>query len=305
MRFRLRQMELFRAVMLTGSVKAAAKLLSMSQPAVSRGIAHTEQSLGYPLFDRVGGRLCPTEEAKALIADVESCYLHAMQVNDLAMNLRNGSAGALNICVSHCLSRGVAARAVARFLQSHPKVHVQLRACTLADMPRMLLSNQADLAIAVVPLEHVNLEAEIVTTGRMVCVMPDDHALAGKQQIGLADLSDVAVIAPHPSIAFGQLIGAALDRAGVTLNVRVDIWHMDVACALVASGVGVALLDEFTVQGLPYSHLRAVPLAEEIQLTPAVVRSSLGVGRPYIAPFISALKKQAELERAEAAMQHG
>ena len=52
MRFKLRQMEVFRAVMLTGSMNGAARLLSVSQPAVSRLIAHTELSLGLQLFER-------------------------------------------------------------------------------------------------------------------------------------------------------------------------------------------------------------------------------------------------------------
>lgn len=297
MRFSLRQMELFRAVMQAGSVKGAAKFLSMSQPAVSRGIAHTEQRLGYPLFDRVGGRLCPTEEAKALIDEVESCYLHALQVNDLATNLRNGSAGSLNICSSSCLSRGLAAKAVARFLARHPKVQVQLRVCTLADMPRVLLSNQADLAIAVLPLQHVNLEVEQLTTGRIVCVMPLDHPLASHENISLGELTNVPVIAPHPSNPGGHLIEAALEKRGLSLNVCTHIWQMDVGYSLVAAGVGVALLDEFTVQAQEYHHLRAVPITEDICLAPSVVRSSLGVARPYVAPFISALKEQAVEDR--------
>ncbi|SDP95329.1 LysR substrate binding domain-containing protein [Paracidovorax cattleyae] len=74
---------------------------------------------------------------------------------------------------------------------------------------------------------------------------------------------------------------------------------MDVACALAASGIGVALVDEFTVQAHPNDRLRAVPIAEDILLTPAVVRSSLGVARPYVAPFIAAFKEQAAQERMD------
>lgn len=300
MRFRLRQMEVFRAVMLAGSIKGAAKVLAMSQPAVSRSIAYTEQCLGYPLFDRVKGRLCATEEAKALITEVESCYLHALQVNDLAARLRNGSAGSLNICSSHCLSHGLAARTIARFLTSYPNVQLQVRACTLMEMPRMLLSNQVDLAITALPLEHVHLETEVVTSGRMVCAMPVDHPLSSQGQISLRDLAHVPVVVPHPSNLGGQLIEAALSELGISLNVRAHIWQMDVACALASSGVGVALLDEFTAEALPFDRLRIVPIAEDICLTPAVVRSSLGVARPYVAPFINALKEQVANDRAKA-----
>jgi DNA-binding transcriptional LysR family regulator len=59
MKFRLRQMEVFRSVMLTRTITGAAKMLFISQPAVSRLISQTEESLGYKLFSRVKGKLVP------------------------------------------------------------------------------------------------------------------------------------------------------------------------------------------------------------------------------------------------------
>ncbi|CAJ3076526.1 LysR family transcriptional regulator [Burkholderia pseudomallei] len=63
MRLNLRQIEVFRAIMLTGSISGAAKLLHVSQPAVSRLISYAEQRLGLALFERIKGRLYPTPEA--------------------------------------------------------------------------------------------------------------------------------------------------------------------------------------------------------------------------------------------------
>ncbi|WP_245951577.1 LysR family transcriptional regulator [Paracidovorax anthurii] len=290
-------MEVFRAVMLTGSVKGAASLLCMSQPAVSRAIAHTEQTIGFALFQRTKGRLAATQEAQALIGEVEAFYRHAIQVNDFAANLRNGSAGTLTIYTSHCLSRGLVSRAIVRFLANHPKVHVQLRACVLADLPSAVVGNKADLGVAVLPLDHVHLHVQRFTEGRMVCVMPTDHPLANAEAVSFADLAAHPTIAPHPSIAFGQMIATALQKAGVTLDSRIDIHHMDVACALVRAGAGVAIVDEFTVEGLGCGDLRMLPLAEEIVLTPAVLRSTLCADRPYVKSFVAALTEQARIDR--------
>lgn len=63
---RLKHIEVFHAVMQTGSVSAAARLLHVTQPAVSRTLQHAELQLGFPLFERVRGRLTPTNEAAAL-----------------------------------------------------------------------------------------------------------------------------------------------------------------------------------------------------------------------------------------------
>ena len=99
MKFRLRQMEVFRAVMLTGSIKAASQLLFASQPAVSRIIAHTEQTLGLTLFNRVKGKLVPTPEGEALYREVDEFYHHASADQSLYFSIRQTE------CLKFCLCR--------------------------------------------------------------------------------------------------------------------------------------------------------------------------------------------------------
>ena len=68
---RLRHIEIFQAIRQTGSVSAAAQLLHVSQPAVTKVLQHAELQLGFPLFLRVRGKLQPTPEALALESEVE------------------------------------------------------------------------------------------------------------------------------------------------------------------------------------------------------------------------------------------
>ena len=80
MALNLRQIEVFRAVMITGSVSGAAQLLFVSQPAVSRLLSQTENRLGFALFERIKGRLHATAEAKEVFR-----HWH-----NQAVRLRNG-----------------------------------------------------------------------------------------------------------------------------------------------------------------------------------------------------------------------
>jgi DNA-binding transcriptional LysR family regulator len=127
MNFRLRQMEVFRAVMLTGSINGAAKLLFASQPAVSRIISHTESTLGLVLFNRVKGKLAPTQEAEALFHEVDEFYQHAVRVNEFAQGLARGPSGVLNLSSSPCLSRGLIPRVITRFVERYPDIRVNYR----------------------------------------------------------------------------------------------------------------------------------------------------------------------------------
>lgn len=289
-------MEVFRAVMLTGSIKAAAQLLFASQPAVSRIIAHTEQTLGLALFNRVKGKLVPTPEGEALFREVDEFYQQALKVDEFARSLAQGPSGTLRVASSPSLSRGLMSRAITQFAQRYPNIRVNFRTTLLNNMPQEVLSNKVDLAVSVHPIEHPNLRVEPFTRGRMVCVVPLGHALTQLPAVALADLARYPVISHDPGIPFGQLVAAASERAGVSLSTRIHIHQSDMACSLARSGAGVAIVDEFTAEGMGWSDLRTLPLVEEIELTPSIVRSAFDHGRTHAEKFIDVLRQQSAAE---------
>ena len=81
---RLKQIEAFHAVMLTGSVSGAARLLHVTQPAITQTLQHAELQLGYALFTREGRRLTPTHEARQLFPEVQALML-LIRVQGLAL----------------------------------------------------------------------------------------------------------------------------------------------------------------------------------------------------------------------------
>ncbi|MFC5496242.1 LysR family transcriptional regulator [Caenimonas terrae] len=296
MKFSLRQMEVFRAVMLTGSIRAAAQLLFASQPAVSRIIAHTEQTLGLMLFNRVKGKLTPTPEGEALFREVDEFYQQAVKVDEFARALALGPSGTLRIAASPSLSRGLMSRAIAQFVQRYPGIHVNFRTTLLNSMPQEVLSNRVDLAVSVHPIDHPNLRVEPFTRGRMVCVVPLGHELAQLATVPLAELARYPVISHDAGIPFGRLVAAAFERAGVELKTRINIHQSDMACSLARSGAGVAIVDEFTAEGMGWTDLQTLPLADEIVLEPSIVRSVFDHGRTHAGKFIEVLKQQAARE---------
>ena len=94
---RLRHIEVFHAVMQTGSVSKAAELLGISQPAASKVLSHAESALGFRLFERIKGRLRPTAEAALLFVEVEKIQDGMGQVRSLAENLQRRPEGRLHI----------------------------------------------------------------------------------------------------------------------------------------------------------------------------------------------------------------
>lgn len=292
MRFSLRQMEVFRAVMLTGSIKGASRLLFTSQPALSRIVAHTELTLGLTLFNRVKGKLIPTAEAEALFREVDQCYQQVLRVDDFARGLVSGPSGVLNLACSPALSRGLLAKAITRFLQQYPNIQVNFYLTLLNHMAQDLLSNKVDLAVSVLPIEHPNLRATTFMEGRMVCIVPQGHALTQQESVGIADLARYPLIAHHPSIPFGQLVSAAFDKAHIPLQASIYIHQTDMACSLVRAGAGVAMVDQFTADGMAWPDIQVLPLAEDIPLYPSIVRSAFDTGKSHADKFAELLLRR-------------
>lgn len=71
---RFRQIEVFHAVYTHGSISAAARVLGVSQPSVSKTLRHAEDNLGFQLFQLARGRLIPTDEAHALIREAGDIF---------------------------------------------------------------------------------------------------------------------------------------------------------------------------------------------------------------------------------------
>lgn len=267
MRFKLRQVEVFRAVMITGSMSGAGRLLNITQPAVSRIIAYTEQSLGLRLFERTGTRLTPTTEAGILMSAVEKLYEGALQVDDLARDLARRPGGTLTIAASPSLALHVIPTVIARFLTAHPHVHVRYHTTLLADMARELISRQASLAISVLPVEHPETYSDTLARGRMVCLLPEDHPLAsGTGPVSLAEIGRHPLVMYDRLIPFGRLIWQAFAAAEIEPHIALEVPRAELAIAMTRAGIGLAIIDEFAATS-GMTNLPHRPIAEPIEMT--------------------------------------
>jgi DNA-binding transcriptional LysR family regulator len=296
MRFKLRHMEVFRAVMLTGSNSAASKLLFVSQPAVSKLVSHIETTLGLRLFERSAGRLVPTAEAHALFREVEQVYQAAVRVDEFAHALALGPSSLLRVSCSASLAMSVVAPALAEIKKKLPALTVSWQTTLMADMPMELLSKESEVAIAAMPVAHEHLNNVPFMYGCMVCAMPEGHPLAAQETVSLADLVSEPVVLFRRDIPFGTVIAQACQQAGVELKSTMDVMRADQALALVEEGLGVTIVDNFATTG---SSLVIRPLRENIELTANFVYSRFAPPSRNASLFMQAVYKRAEcLQRA-------
>lgn len=291
MRFKLRQMEVFRAVMLTGSINAAAKMLYVSQPAISKLVSHTETTLGLRLFERTKGRLVPTTEAQALFREVEQVYQAALRVDEFARALSLGPTSLLRVSCSPSLAMSIVAPAIVELKRQLPGLSVDWHTTLMADMPLEVLSKAVDVAVTSMPLEHEHLDVVPFMRGRMVCVVPSGHRLAELGPIALADLVGEPMILFRRDIPFGTMIARACQQANVELESVVDVTRADQALALVKGGLGLTIVDEFAAEGQGFI-IR--PLIEELELVSTFVYSKFAPPSRNTTLLIQAVYSQAQ-----------
>ena len=234
--------------MTTGSIIGASQLLFVSQPAVSRLLSHTEQRVGFALFERIKGRLYATPEAKKLFYEVETVYQAVQRVNVLASDLAKNRQGILNIVSSPSIGRMLIPEALALFRTHYPDVKVTFHCLGYAHLKERLLSRQADLGIIILPMNHPNLEVTPLCRNRLVCILPYNHELTRRATLTLVDLRPYSLIGYERESPFGVIVSQMYKDADVPLVVAIEVGSPQNAGSLVQLGAGVALVDEFSVR---------------------------------------------------------
>lgn len=243
----LRQIEMFRAVMQTGSFTGAAEALHISQPGVSRAARHLEIQLGVPLFERVQGRIRPTDEAIALHEEIERSFHGVRSIQQFAEGLKHGTYAMLRMACSANVGARVVPRAIAALLHARPAARVSFEVITRTQqMMDALVARQVDIGISSVALEHPVLQARTIGHWELVCLFPRGHALAAKKVIAPRDAAGEPVIAFHGDTLQGRLIPEWLQGERSALSARATVRSGQTAAALVASGVGIAFVDHLT-----------------------------------------------------------
>ncbi|ARP76868.1 LysR family transcriptional regulator [Bordetella genomosp. 6] len=264
MKLNLRQIEVFRAIMLSGSISGASKLLFVSQPAVSRLISYTEQRLGLMLFQRIKGRLYPTPEARRLFNEVTTLYQSVQRVNEVAENLAENRVGQLRLSCSPSLGQSLMPRAIAAFRREFPEVRIVLQTLIPSVMLQSLLTQQVELGVAYMPIDHPSLESRALYENRFVAVLPDGHPLAARAEVSVRELAGEPLIGYSADIPFAMLVRELFGDQDAQPEARIEVQQAHVACAMVQAGAGVALVDEMTVKGPIWSGVVAIPVAEQV-----------------------------------------
>ena len=275
----LRQIEVFRAVMLSGSINGASQMLHVAQPSLSRVVKRTEDVLGFKLFERTRGRLVPTSEAGVLLNLVGRVYRQLDELGEAVDRLTRGDGGLFRLGCTGSPGRCLVPRAVAQMRTVLPQLNFQVDVLLIDQIIDYLLFQRGECVVSVFPVRHPLVTCKPIAKGRLVALVPQTHRLARKRDIPVRDLLHEPLISFEPETPHGAVVAQLF--AAEKLKPRVDfvVRHIETAVGLVANSVGIALIDEFSVAetwGLPLVVVRiknSPPLNLHLSWNKDVVRS--------------------------------
>jgi DNA-binding transcriptional LysR family regulator len=244
----LRQIEAFRAVMITGSTLRAASLLRLSQPAVSRLIAGLEKTAGHKLFERAHGRLRPTRQAGLLLEEVEHVFAGLDRMASRLRADQGQAAEDLRIIATTPIAHGLLPQTLARLRAEVPDLRFSVQVVVRRELRTHFDHQQFDIALSTYPLDYPEEASQLLSKVNAVCVLPRGHALAARAAVAPRDLVDEPFISMPLETSARQRIDALFHRLGLKRRHMSDAQNGIVICQLVAAGVGVSVVDPYSAR---------------------------------------------------------
>jgi DNA-binding transcriptional LysR family regulator len=261
----LRQVEVVRAVMVTGTIGGAAKLLNVSAPGISRLVKYTEKSLGVRFFQRQNGRYFPTPEAQTIFEQINAVYKKVDDLSEIISKIGRGALSELRIGSVPSISQVMVPRAIERVRRRYPELRIDINILKIEEAIDYLMLDKGECVAMSYRLEHPALEFLPLASGELFCIVPEGHELAGRKQVSAKEIVRYPLIGIDPNDPYGRIMAEIFARSHLDYDIPIRARFGTTVCALVKAGLGIAVIDQFTVAHGGYPGIALLRIAEPTQ----------------------------------------
>jgi LysR family transcriptional activator of glutamate synthase operon len=240
----LRQLRYLVALADEGSFTRAAQQSNVAQPALSRQIQKLEQELGVPLVDRTSRRVALTAAGREV---VETARRTLGDLDDLRASLRQTVAllrGRVVFGLTQTPGPVDVGATLAAFHRANPGVELVVREALSVGLAELLRADRFDLALisGIPQADRRGLELVRLASDELRVLLPPGHSLADRTEVRVAELSGERFLSFPPGATIRSAVAAAAKDAGYTPDVAFEISDVARTAALVAQGLGVAVV---------------------------------------------------------------
>lgn len=291
----LRQMEVFYAIMVSGTVTGAAKMLNISQPSVTGVLRYTEDRLKFSLFQRVRGRLEPTPEAHVLFGQIEHVFDRVDIVKRTVESLRETRSGTLHVVAIPALGTTLLPSAVGAFLATRKDASIRFQMYSRREVMELVATGAADLGFGFLTPARPNFRVEAITRRDLICIVPKGHPLAALEAVSAADIAPYPVVSYTSSQGLAPIINGIFSEARLNFQPAIEVGLVINAWAMVNTGAGIAIVDPYSGLFSMFPEVIAKPFAPATSITLEAIRSeqrpSSLLAEAFLSEFRSFIEK--------------
>lgn len=250
---RTRHIEVFNSIYKTGSVTAAAKLLNVSQPSVSKVLAHAEQQLGFRLFERIKMKLVPTPEANILFKHTSVMEDVLIDINQISERLTEFPVDRLRVSCTPSLGIDFLPNALAEFKVINPNVDFEISTLHYSYLRNNIKDTSLDLAIAQDQIEDEEIGIIDIKKGTFVILEPLN-----------VDRKKLPFIKLSINSPIGRKLNKYIEKEKLNIQSSITSDNFQMAASLVNNGIGYTILDEYTAKACQSVNTKITELDQKL-----------------------------------------
>ena len=266
----LHQLEIFLAVARHRHFSKAAAELGLTQSAVSMQIKQLEETLGVPLFDRLGKTTHLTtagmlleEHASRILGGVREIYQSIEELKGL-------DRGSVALGASTTPGIYILPSILGRYKRRYPQIELLYQIADTQQIEQMVLLNQLDFGVVGGHLVEQELRIESYLTDELILVVDMNHPFAKRENITPEMLQSVSFILRPKGSATRKVIDEAFEKQGLALNVIMELRDPESVKQMVIAGLGATIVSKYAVQretevgSLVYVPVQGLPFTRQL-----------------------------------------
>lgn len=282
----------------TENVSLTAAQLGVPQPTVSRALARLEAEFGAPLFDRTGGRLRLNRSGQLAVGHAQRVVQELETARERITELNHPGRGLIRLGFLATMGESVVPAILNRYRSQAPQVRFMLKEGHSSDVVEWVREGRVDLALTGrlrpgADPDWKDITWSAIERQRLCLVVPAGHRLSARTSVPLKEAADEQFITFWPRAEVRLLTEHLCRQAGFAPSVAVQTGEVATARALVAAGLGVAVVPQPMVSSTPgVVHIPLEDAGAERQI--GIAWPSHGRSSPAVARFLAFLKDSRE-----------
>jgi len=246
MNITFRQLRVFLALVDTGSVSAAARMVHVTQPTASMQLKEITDAVGLPIYEVVARKVHLTQIGKELAITARAMSNQWAVFEQQVDGLKGLTRGRLKVAVVSTAKYFIP-RILGSFCAKYPEIEISLEVLNRDGVVKRLEENLDDLYIMSRPPLSLEIEDEIFMSNPLLLVAPKDHATAKKRNIDVTALKNENFIFREKGSGTRMATDEHFKKLKLKPNVRLELGSNEAIKQAVIGGLGLAVLSKYTL----------------------------------------------------------